>query len=99
MTVGATLEAGQSILVQESYDPAWQASANGKTVPLRKDMMGFMVVDLPPGQQEVRLRFVTPLENRAGGLVTLLTWMGLLIGGVKNRAVFQRLKGSRRKGA
>ena len=96
MTVRAELGAGQSILVQESYDPAWKASANGTPVSVRKDVMGFMVVDLPPGEQEVHLKFATPLESRVGQGVTLLTWLVLLLGFMKNRAVFQRVGGSGR---
>ena len=99
MLVRAELGAGQSILVQESYDPAWQAAVNGKTVSIRKDAVGFMIVDLPPGEQEVHLRFVTPLENRVGQAVTVLTWLGLLIGFFKNRASFQRVGGSGRNEA
>jgi hypothetical protein len=77
MRVRAKIEPGQSILVQESWDPAWQAWAGGKQLPLRKDVMGFMVVDPPPGDQEIRLAFVTPLENRVGRLVTLATLLVL----------------------
>jgi hypothetical protein len=99
MVVRAELGSGQSILVQESYDPAWQASVNGKTVSIRKDVMGFMIVDLPPGEQEVHLRFSTPLENRVGQAVTVLTWLGLLFGFLKNRPAFQRVGGSGRNQA
>jgi len=78
MLVRAKVDAGQSIVVQESYDPAWQAWAGGTQVPVRKDAMGFMVVDAPPGDGQVRLEFVTPLENRVGRMVTMVT-MALLL--------------------
>jgi hypothetical protein len=78
MLVRAKVEAGQSIVVQESYDPAWQAWAGGTQVPIRKDAMGLMVVDAPPGQREVRLEFVTPFENQLGRIATLLTLLVLL---------------------
>ena len=78
MRVRAKLEQGQSIVVQESWDPAWQAWAGGKQLPVRKDAMGFMAVDAPPGDREIRLAFVTPLENRVGRLVTLATFLVLL---------------------
>jgi len=93
MTVRAELGAGQSILVQESYDPAWQASVNGKAVSIRKDVMGFMIVDLPTGEQEVHLRFVTPFENRVGQALTVLTWLGLLLGFLKKDRLFNALEG------
>jgi uncharacterized membrane protein YfhO len=80
MVVSAKLDPGQSVLVQETFDPAWQAWSNGKRLPLRKDAMGFMVVDAPPGEREIRLVFVTPLENRVGWALTaisvlLLVWL------------------------
>jgi hypothetical protein len=79
MLVRAKVDAGQSIVVQESYDPAWQAWAGGTQLPVRKDAMGFMVVDAPPGYGQVRLQFVTPLENQVGRMVTLLTLL-ILVG-------------------
>jgi uncharacterized membrane protein YfhO len=78
MRVRAKVEPGQSIVVQESWDPAWQAWAGSQRLPLRKDVMGFMVVDAPPGDQEIRLAFVTPLEDRIGRMVTLATLALLL---------------------
>jgi hypothetical protein len=78
MRVRAKVEPGQSIVVQESWDPAWHAWAGGNELPVRKDAMGFMAVDAPPGDQEIRLAFVTPLENRAGRIVTLATLLALL---------------------
>jgi len=78
MRVRARLEPGQSVVVQESFDPAWQAWAGGKPVPIRKDAMGFMAVDAPPGDQEIRMEFVTPLENRVGQVATVLSLLVLL---------------------
>ncbi len=43
-----------------------------------KDKMGFMLVDAPEGNHKIQLRFETPLENRAGQVLLVLT--GLLIG-------------------
>ena len=86
MRVRAKVEPGQSIVVQESWDPAWQAWAGSQRLPLRKDVMGFMVVDAPPGDQEIRLAFVTPLEDRIGRMVTLATLallLSLVIFGVR----------------
>src|ERR1017187_4635781 len=90
MLVRATVQAGQSIVVQESYAPAWQARAGGTQVPVRKDAMGFMVVDAPPGDGEVRLEFVTPLENQVGRIVTLLTLL-ILVGLTAGSARWERL--------
>jgi uncharacterized membrane protein YfhO len=72
MRVQAHLERGQTIVVQESYDPAWEAFSGNRRVPIRKDALGFMIVDAPPGDQEIRLEFVKPLEARIGLILTFL---------------------------
>jgi len=77
MLVRADVGAGQAIVVQESYDAAWHAWAGGAEVPVYRDAMGLMVVNAPPGRQEVRLEFVTPLENQIGRIVTLLSLLVL----------------------
>jgi hypothetical protein len=70
MLVRAKLNAGQSVLLQETWDPAWQAWQGDARLRLRKDAMGFMVVDAPPGDREIRLVFAMPLENRVGWVLT-----------------------------
>jgi uncharacterized membrane protein YfhO len=73
MLLRAKLGPGQAILVQESYDPAWQAWSNGQRLPLHADAMGFMVVEAPPGENRIRLAFVMPFENRVGWVLTGIT--------------------------
>ena len=58
----ARLEAGQRLLVQESYDPAWRAYVNGKAVPTAIDPVGFLLLDPGPGEHDVTLRFETPVK-------------------------------------
>jgi hypothetical protein len=77
-SVHGVTAAGQSVLLQETWDPAWRAFENGKPVPIRvEDKMGFMLLDLPPGVHDIFIRFETPLGNRFGegifGLSVLLT--------------------------
>jgi hypothetical protein len=86
MNLRAHLEAGQSLVVQETYDPYWRAIAGGKELPVRKDAMGFMVIDAPPGDREIRLRFETPLEIRVGwaaGVLTVLMLASLVAFGAR----------------
>ena len=78
MLLHAKLDAGQSLVVQESYDPAWQAWSAGRQLTVRKDAMGLMVIDAPPGDRQIALGFVTPLENQVGRIVTLITLLILL---------------------
>jgi hypothetical protein len=88
MLLRTRLNPGQAILVQETYDPAWQAWSNGKRLPVRADVMGFMVVEAPPGEQQIRLAFVMPGENRVGWVlfgVSLLLVAALAAGAMRVR--------------
>jgi hypothetical protein len=77
--IDAKTDRGQSVLVQETWDPAWHAYENGKELPLRTEgAMGFMLIDAPDGDHKIRMRFETPLENRVGQVLLMLT--GLLMG-------------------
>ncbi len=76
--VHAKLAPGQSLLVQETYDPAWHAWSAGRQLAIRKDVMGFMAIDAPPGDQDVSVVFITPLENQVGRVVTVITLLALI---------------------
>ena len=77
MLLRAKLDPGQVILVQESYDPAWQAWSKGQRLPVHADAMGFMVVEAPPGVHQVRLAFVMPVENRVGWVLAGISLLAL----------------------
>ncbi len=81
----AQVAAGQSILFQETFDPAWRAYENGQPIPIRKEpVMNFMLLDVPEGAHAVQLRFETPLENDIGRVISafglavimVLIWRG-----------------------
>jgi hypothetical protein len=82
MALAAEVGPGQSLLVQESYDPAWRATVNGCDVPVSRDPFGFLLIDPGPGRHEVGLRFEMPLENRIGWgmLAVSLAIVGWLFG-------------------
>jgi hypothetical protein len=86
MLLHAKFEPGQSLLVQETWDPGWQASVDGQRLPVRKDPMNFMVVDPPPGDRTVRLEFPMPLENRVGWGLTGLTLVALAVLAVREES-------------
>jgi hypothetical protein len=71
--IRAQLKSGESILLLETYDPNWHAWSGGRELPIHKDVMNFMWIETPPGAQEIRLSFETPLENRIGQIVTALS--------------------------
>ena len=73
MRMRAQLKPGQSLLVQESYDPAWHAWSQGRPLPIHSDAMGFMRIDAPAGLQDISLVFITPLENQIGRAVTMVS--------------------------
>ncbi|HET9319185.1 MAG TPA: hypothetical protein VFO27_05405, partial [Bryobacteraceae bacterium] len=73
MVLHATLQPGQSILVQETFDPNWHAYAGGRGLPVHPDPVGFMWIEAPPGEQAIRLQFETPLENRIGRVPTMVS--------------------------
>lgn len=74
----ATVTEGQSILLQETFDPYWRAEENGKALPVRiEPVMGFMLIDAPPGTHRIQMRFQTPLENRAGQVISGLSVLAM----------------------
>ncbi len=91
--ISATLSGGDSVLLQETYDPAWHAYENGKPVSLRiEPVMGFMLIDAPPGSHKIHMRFETPLENRVGQV--LLALSAVVIGWIIWMAALRRIRGS-----
>jgi hypothetical protein len=78
MSITATVGAGQSILVQESFDPAWHAWMGGQELRVRKDAMGFMAIDAPAGNDNIMLVFATPLENQVGRILTTISMLTIL---------------------
>jgi hypothetical protein len=79
LRINATLSTDQSVVVQESYDPAWHAWSGGRSLPVRKDAMGFMVIDAPPWSHDITLKFVTPLENQLGRWLSAIALLASLV--------------------
>ncbi len=73
MRIHARVAQGQSIVVQVTYDPAWHAYLDGRALPVHKDAVDFGVIDAPPGEHDITYIFETPLENRIGWGITLLS--------------------------
>ncbi|MEX2302765.1 MAG: hypothetical protein WD733_17615 [Bryobacterales bacterium] len=88
MLLSAAFESGQLLLVQESYDPAWHAYLGETELQIREDVLGQMLVDAPPGEQEIRMQFELPLENLIGRVLTALSVLCVLalwVAGVRRR--------------
>jgi hypothetical protein len=73
MRIVADVAAGQSLVIQVAYDPEWRAKSGGAALAIRKDALGQMLIETPPGRHDIRLRFDTPFENRVGQIVSMLT--------------------------
>ena len=76
--VHARVNEGQSVVIQETYDPAWRAWAAGHEVPVRRDTLGFMRVDPPAGTADLYLHFDTPMQNQVGDGLTIVSLGALL---------------------
>ena len=75
------LAPGQVISWQESFHKGWHASVNGRDVPITRDALGVMIIDVQvTGPVTVDLNYDGGLEMRlahglsAGTLVILLGW-------------------------
>jgi hypothetical protein len=68
MHVQASLEPGEAILIQETWDQGWQSP-----VPLSRDAFGFMLLDPGPGAHDITLTYTLPRENRIGRVITVLS--------------------------
>jgi len=74
MRVHARVGPGQSVLVQVTYDPSWHAYSAGQALPVHPDPgADFSVIDAPPGEHDITFAFETPLENRVGWALTILS--------------------------
>ena len=73
MRIAATVSAGQSVIAQVAYDPQWRARSGGVEIPIRKDPAGQILLETPPGRHEIELDFETPIENRIGRIVSVIS--------------------------
>ena len=83
--IRATVERGQVVAVQITYDPGWEAYANGKRQPIRPDAIGLMAIEPEcHGPCEISLRYTGGRDRvvtRAMSLAALLValafgWLG-----------------------
>ncbi|HWQ52324.1 MAG TPA: hypothetical protein VN442_01480 [Bryobacteraceae bacterium] len=79
LIIRAKTEPGQDVLVQVTHDTAWHAYSDGRPLPIRRDVMDFMLVETPPGEHEIRLVFELPFENAAGRALSVLSALAVLL--------------------
>jgi uncharacterized membrane protein YfhO len=79
MRIQAATMTGQSLIVQIAYDPQWRARSAGAAFAIRKDALGQMLIETPPGRHDIELRFETPLENQIGKVIAMLTALIVIV--------------------
>jgi hypothetical protein len=79
MRIQAATMTGQSLIVQVAYDSQWRAQSAGAELLIRKDALGQMLIETPPGRHDIELRFETPLENQIGKVIATLTALILIV--------------------
>ncbi len=67
------------MIVQVAHDPQWRARSAGAELLIRKDALGQMLIETPPGRHDIELWFETPLENQIGKVITVLTALGVIV--------------------
>ena len=70
--ISATTELGQSVLVEENYDPGWKAFVDGKPVRIETDIIGFMRVRPDPGAHQIRFTYGMSTESRIGMWISIM---------------------------
>jgi hypothetical protein len=71
--ISAATQPGQSVLVQENYDPGWKAFVDGHGARIETDIMGFMRVRPDPGAHQIRFTYGMSTESRIGMWITVLS--------------------------
>ena len=96
--VEAEFDYGEALLLQVAYDPAWTAFAReprgstspARRLPIHRDPLGQMLIEVPEGPLEIELVFDLPLENAIGRILTaistgVLIWV--FIGALRRRTI------------
>jgi len=79
--VSATLQPQQLVFVQVSYHPGWHASVNGEPRPIRRDGLGFMVIEPRcSGPCEIRLLYKGGLEMNLAKTAQVATILAMIAG-------------------
>jgi hypothetical protein len=60
------------------FYPLWQASMDGKPLPVEPGPDGAIVVKLPPNAGTVNLDFVEPRHTKLANVLSVLGWIGLV---------------------
>ncbi|MFH1367116.1 MAG: hypothetical protein ABIH38_03980 [Patescibacteria group bacterium] len=73
--IKATLGPGEVISVQETYHDGWRAYASGQRVPIKKDVLGFMIIEPGIGNHTIKLKHGLTLDEYFGYFLTFMTFV------------------------
>jgi hypothetical protein len=100
LTIKSSANGNGYLVLSEIFYPGWQATVDGKKVPVLCGNYLFRVIPLDRGEHEIHMRFISwPL--RIGGIISLLTLLGSLsfiLRGRKEGALSREGKGNEVKG-
>ncbi len=76
--ISAATNPGQSVVVQENFDPGWRAFVDGKPAGIEKDVMQFMRVRPAPGAHEIRFVYEMTNEARIGLWISVVSLLAVV---------------------
>jgi hypothetical protein len=80
VTIQTSLAAGQAVSFQTAYHPGWHATANGHSAPIRRDGLGFLLIEPRcQGPCRIELTYNGGFEYIACRILSLLAAIGLAV--------------------
>jgi hypothetical protein len=91
--IATSVQAGQSVAVQITYDPGWVAEANGKPARISRDGIGLVTIHPDcAGPCEIELSWDGGLERRVCRILSLLVMLGAALAARPRCAASRRLR-------
>jgi len=69
----------QRVILKRFYFPGWRAELNQKELPIETNENGFMVLEAPPGYNNIIIEFKDTLIRRLANGLSLLSWVFIII--------------------
>ena len=81
--ISARLKEKGRLFLSDSFYPGWKAYVDGKEAGIERESGYYRSVKLIPGEHKVRFVY-DPLSFKLGALISVLSFLGLAIGGIVN---------------
>jgi hypothetical protein len=69
---GNGINRGDGLLIRISYHPGWQAIQNGKELQIRRDPIGYMILQSDESNKDIKLHFSPTWDVRIAYLISIL---------------------------